>query len=188
MLKEHEAKILDVDPGVIEARILASGGRHVGGPVLMRRFVYDITPGDESRWIRLRASGDLVTVAVKHIVNDGIDGTEEIEVRVDNFDAMSEILSQLGFTPKAYQENRRTSYKLGTAKLNIDEWPLLRPYLEIEADSTEAVIRVAALLGYTEESLRSFNTLRVYAASGLDLLAYRRLTFDGADESATGEK
>lgn len=186
MPREYEAKILKIDPGTIEARILANGGRRIRGPVLMRRFVYDITPGDESRWLRLRDSGEVVTVAVKQIVHDGIDGTEETEVRVDDFDGMSEILTQLGVTPKSYQENRRTSYKMDNAELCIDEWPLLPPYLEIESDSKEGVIRAAAVLGYSEESLSGLNTLGVYAAYGLDLLTYRRLTFDGTSGSATG--
>jgi adenylate cyclase class 2 len=103
MPREHEAKILNVDPGAIEAPILASGGRHAGGPVLMRRIVYDVAPGDESRSLRLRASGDVATAAVKQIVHDGIDGTEEIEVRVDDFDVMSAILSQLGLMPRSYR-------------------------------------------------------------------------------------
>lgn len=187
MLREYEAKILDVDPETIAARIQANGGRHVRGPVLMRRFVYDITQGDESHWLRLRDSGDLVTVAVKHITHKGIDGTEEIEVSVDNFDAMSEIFTQLGLTPKAYQENRRTNYSLDAAVVSIDEWPLLPPYLEIESDSMEGVIQAALVLGYSEEALTSLNTLDVYSTYGLDLLAYRRLTFDNGTEQATGD-
>ena len=188
MPKEYEAKILKIDPGAIEARILANGGRRVRGPVLMRRLVYDITPGDESRWLRLRDSGDVTTVAVKQIMHDGIDGTEETEVRVDDFDGMSEILAQLGLTPKSYQENRRTSYRMDTAELCVDEWPLLPPYLEIESDSRAGVIRAAAILGYPKKSLSGLNTLDIYAACGLDLPTYRWLTFGGMSGSATGDR
>jgi adenylate cyclase class 2 len=54
---EHEAKVLDIDPEMVTACILAVGGEQVPGPRLMRRHVYDIVPGDMSKWIRLRDTG-----------------------------------------------------------------------------------------------------------------------------------
>jgi adenylate cyclase, class 2 len=137
MLIELEAKILNVDPEETTSVILAAGGRRVQPATLMRRRVYDIVAGDESRWIRLRDTGAEVTVAVEEIAHDGIDGTRETEVRVDDFDMAGQLLSRLGFTAKSYQENRRTSFLLDGARLEIDEWPLIPAYLEIEGDSRE---------------------------------------------------
>lgn len=84
MAIEHEAKILGIDPGTIERRIQEKGGYKLGER-FMRRYVYDITPGDESKWIRLRDNGTGTTLAVKEITSDAIDGTHEIEVSVDDF-------------------------------------------------------------------------------------------------------
>jgi adenylate cyclase class 2 len=162
---------------------VASGGRQLRGPVLLRRHVYDIAAGDDSRWIRLRSIGGDATLAVKRILHDGIGGTAEVEVGVDDFDATNEILALLGFTPKSYQENRRTSFELDGAKVDIDEWPLLPPYLEIEADSRDAVILMAGKLGYDEKSLTGRNTMDLYADAGIDLRAYSRLTFDTVPEA-----
>jgi len=81
----------------------------------------------------------------------------------------------LGFTPKSYQENRRTSFTLAGAHLEIDEWPRIPPYLEIEADTREDVLRVAGLLGYREDHLTAANTVDVYAGYGIDLGGIREL-------------
>jgi adenylate cyclase class 2 len=163
---EYEAKVLDVDPAVMAALILSRGGSQVGAPTLQRRYVYDIVRGDESKWIRLRDNGATTTLAVKEISHDGIDGTYEVEVIVDSLEATNELLGFLGFHPKSYQENRRTSFVLNGAQLEIDEWPMIPPYLEIEAASPEKVRRIAAGLGYEESQLTSENTTKVYRRYG----------------------
>lgn len=116
---EHEAEILDIDPDAIARRILDEGGRELGER-FMRRYVYDITPGDASKWIRLRGKGTATTLAVKHITSDAIDGTHEIEVSVEDFAATNALLEMLGFTAKSYQEAKRVSFALDGAQLEID--------------------------------------------------------------------
>jgi adenylate cyclase class 2 len=178
MAIEFEAKVLDIDPVKIARVIIAQGGRQAGETVLMRRYVYDITPRDDRRWIRLRDTGSGSTLTVKEIRHDGTDGTDEIEVGVDQFETTNDLLGMPGFTPRSYQENRRTSFLLHGARLEIDEWPLIPPYLEIEADSREEVLRTAALLGYSEPCLTGENTVAVYTRHGIDLMTRARVSFD----------
>lgn len=173
---EHEGKILDIDPIAVEQTILDKGGRKVGEK-FMRRYVYDIVPGDMSKWIRLRDTGLETTLSVKEIRSDAIDGTHETEVVVDDFDATNALLGMLGFTPKSYQENKRVSFLLDDAEVEIDTWPRIPTYLEIEAGSAEDVIRVAGLLGYDRSALTGENTIKVYARYGIDLAAIADLKF-----------
>lgn len=174
---EHEAKVLDIDPEAVAAGILSKGGQQADEPKLMRRYVYDILPGDQSKWIRLRDTGRVTTLCVKEIRSDAIDGTHEVETAVEDFAATNELLGLLGFTPKSYQENRRTSFTLDDARLEIDEWPRIPPYLEIESDSRDDVVRVANLLGYDESQLTGENTVKVYARYGIDLSSIKELRF-----------
>jgi adenylate cyclase class 2 len=143
----------------------------------MRRLVYDVVPGDGSRWIRLRDSGSEVTLTVKEIVHDGIDGTTETEVVVSSFETTDELLRRMGFDARSYQENRRTSFELNDAQLEIDRWPHIPPYLEIEGRSREHVVDVAGALGFGEDQLTGENTTKVYARYDLDLLGIRDLRF-----------
>jgi adenylate cyclase class 2 len=176
---EHEAKVLDIDLDKVRAVILVKGGQQVGGPKLMRRYVYDIVPGDLSKWLRLRDTGMETTLCVKQIASDAIDGTHEIETTVGDFAATNELLGLLGFTPKSYQENRRTSFVLDGARLELDEWPLIPPYLEIEGDTRDDVVRVAGLLGFAEDQLTGENTMKVYARYGIELGEIGELRFLG---------
>jgi adenylate cyclase, class 2 len=173
---EHEAKILDVDPESTEELIVGKGGQKLGER-FMRRYVYDITPDDASKWIRLRDNGDETTLTVKQITSDAIDGTREVEVTVDDFATTNTLLGMLGFTPKSYQETKRTSFILDGAQVEIDTWPRLPPYLEIEAGSKDEVIRIARLLGYAEDELTGENTIKVYARYGIDLNNIPELRF-----------
>ncbi|MFE3456651.1 class IV adenylate cyclase [Nocardiopsis aegyptia] len=173
---EYEAKVLDIDADEVARRILDKGGTDLG-EVLQRRYVYDIEPGDTSRWVRLRDTGSEVTLTVKEIDSDAIGGTREIETEVGDFATANTLLGELGYTPKAYQENRRHSFALDGARLEIDTWPRIPAYLEIEADSRAEVVRVAALLGYTEAELTGENTTKVYDRHGIDLSAIADLRF-----------
>jgi adenylate cyclase class 2 len=174
---EHEAKVLNIDPTEITSVILAKGGTQVDAPKFMRRYVYDIVPGDLSKWIRLRDTGTETTLCVKQIESDAIDGTHEIETTVGDFTATNELLALLGFTPKSYQENQRTSFTLDNVCLELDRWPLIPPYLEIEGDNRDDVTRAAALLGFTEDQLTGENTMKVYARYGIQLEEIRELRF-----------
>ncbi|WP_037911535.1 class IV adenylate cyclase [Actinacidiphila yeochonensis] len=165
---EFEAKALEVDPADTALRIAAVGGEHVADRV-MRRYVYDIRPGETGRWIRLRDTGSEVTLCVKEISGTGVDGTLETETAVGDFDTTHELLGRLGFEPKAYQENRRSSWLLDTVRLEIDTWPLIPPYLEIEGDDAQQVWLAADRLGISRADLTSENTTAVYARYGIDL-------------------
>lgn len=173
---EHEAKILGIDPESTERLVLGRGGQKLGER-FMRRYVYDIVPDDHSKWIRLRDTGDETTLTVKQITSDAIDGTLEIEVGVDYFDGTNTLPKMMGFTPKSYQETKRTSFILDGAQVEIDTWPLIPPYLEIEAGSRGEVLRIAAMLGYVESDLTGENTIKVYARYGTDLNGIRELRF-----------
>ncbi|MEU3212989.1 CYTH domain-containing protein [Nocardiopsis alba] len=174
---EYEAKVLDIDSEQVAGLVLDKGGADLD-EVLQRRYVYDIEPGDTSRWVRLRDTGSRVTLTVKEIDSDAIGGTRETETEVGDFETANALLGKVGYTPKAYQENRRHSFTLDGAQLEIDSWPRIPAYLEIEADSRAEVVRVAALLGFDESSLTGENTTKVYARYGVGLSGIADLRFD----------
>lgn len=175
-LTEFETKALEIDPVAMANRIAGAGGRHVADRS-MRRYVYDIRPGEKGRWIRLRDTGTQVTLCAKEIASDAIDGTRETEVEVGDFEATHALLGRLGFQARAYQENRRFSWLLDGVRLEIDQWPLIPPYLEIEGDDAEQVWRAAERLSLARAELTSENTTAVYARYGIDLETVADLRF-----------
>ncbi|MFF9567442.1 class IV adenylate cyclase [Streptomyces sp. NPDC014685] len=175
---EYEVKVLGIDPADIARRILAAGGVEAAPARVMRRYVYDTVPPVPGRWVRLRDTGDAVTLCVKEISTDAVDGTRETEVTVDDFTEAAALLRLTGLTPRGYQENRRTSYTLGAVRLEVDEWPRIPPYLEIEADDEAQVWETAAALGLARDELTSINTTKVYGLYGIDLESIADLRFE----------
>ncbi|MCH5585794.1 CYTH domain-containing protein [Shimazuella sp. AN120528] len=173
---EFEAKVIEINPAEMEQKIMQAGGKKVR-EALMKRYVYDIDPNRRGHWIRLRDDGDQVTLTVKKIHHDGISGTEEEEIVVQDFEKTNQLLRLMGFSPSAYQENHRTSFVLDGAQLEIDHWPLIPAYLEIEADSYERVVEVGRMLDLKEEQLTGENTTKIYKRYGIDLDQKRELRF-----------
>ncbi|WP_283137790.1 class IV adenylate cyclase [Rhizohabitans arisaemae] len=175
---EYEAKALEVDPEKVRQLIDEAGGEQVSDRQLQRRYVYDTIPALVGKWVRLRDTGQTVTLCVKQILSDEVDGTHETEVVVSDFAEAHALLQLAGLAPRTYQENYRTSYRLGAVRLEVDEWPSIPPYLEVEADSEDEVWAAAARLGIARESLTSINTTEVYAQYGIDLHAIDSLRFE----------
>ncbi|MFI0717739.1 class IV adenylate cyclase [Streptomyces sp. NPDC021224] len=173
---EFEAKVLDVEPEKTRALLTGAGAEHLGDR-FQRRYVYDI-PGRSGTWVRLRDTGSEITLCVKEIHSDAIDGVAETETTVGDFDVMNALLGKLGYRPKAYQENRRSSWSLNGAAVEIDEWPLIPPYLEIEGNSADHVHATARALDFPLTELTSENTTKVYRRYGIDIEAIARLTFE----------
>ncbi|MFB7633661.1 class IV adenylate cyclase [Streptomyces sp. NPDC056149] len=173
---EYEAKALGIAPDVMAERIKEAGGSFQGER-LMRRYVYDTVPAVPGRWVRLRDSDGAVTLCVKTISLDEIDGTRETETTVGSFEDTHALLGLMGLTHRGYQENRRSSWLLDGVRLEIDTWPRIPPYLEIEGDTEEQVWATADRLSLTRDELTSENTTKVFARYGIDLDSINELRF-----------
>ncbi|MEU3185343.1 adenylate cyclase [Streptomyces sp. NPDC006923] len=173
---EYEAKYLNINPAAMAARIADAGGTYAASR-LMRRYVYDTVPAAEGRWIRLRDTGRDVTLCVKEITSDAIDGTRETETSVGDFEITHALLRRMGISSRSYQENRRDSWLLDGVRLEIDSWPLIPPYLEIEGDGAEQVWATAKRLSIPREELTSENTTKVFTRYGIDLKSITDLRF-----------
>jgi adenylate cyclase class 2 len=54
----------------------------------------------------------------------------------------------MGFEALRYQENYREGWKLGEVTLDIDAWPGLSTYIEVEGPSEDVVRATAGALGF----------------------------------------
>ena len=142
---EIEERVLDIDVEKIIAKLETLGATKVG-EWHQKRYVYDFNPVRENEWIRLRTNGEKVTLTYKNIEDVSLTGTKELEVEVEDFEKTNELLNILGYMPKAFQENKRIRYLLEGTEVDIDFWPLIPAYLEIEGsrksiDGIEAGVR-----------------------------------------------
>jgi adenylate cyclase class 2 len=176
METEFEVKILDIDVDEAKKKLKAVKAKKVVERN-MRRYIYELERGNLKKWLRLRDEGDKVTLTIKEVHSDEIDGTREEVIIVDDFEKTRLLLAHLGFEPVLYQENKRESYKLDDVEIEIDIWPKIPPHLEVEAKSKEEVERVVKLLGFKMSQTTSIHGEAVYKRYGIDIHDYKELKF-----------
>lgn len=177
--KEIEIRILNIDKKKFIEDIIALGAKKQS-ECLQKRYVYDFNPVNPKKWIRLRTNGVKNTITVKEIIdNQVIDGTNELEVEVSDFNIANLILKELGYVPRNYQENHRIVYNLNEVEISIDTWPKIPTYVELEAKSEELIKKLLSIIEYNEKDLTTLDVASIYMnVYGIDIMSIKELTFD----------
>ncbi|NMA50865.1 MAG: CYTH domain-containing protein [Mollicutes bacterium] len=175
---EYELRVLEIDEEQIKGKLKNLGATLVE-EVFQRRYVYDFNPKKENKWIRLRTNGKVTTLAIKNIVSTNIDGTKELEIIVDDFDITNKILFELGYKPKGFQENKRITYDLNGTEIDIDTWPSIPTFLEIEGKNEKEVYDTLELLGISKEKTTTLGVQSIYLNFyNIDIEKDPNLSFD----------
>lgn len=185
-MEEIEVKFLDVNKKEIEDKLKKLGAKFVGV------FDYRIKPYDfpdlsldneRNAWVRLRDEGNKTTLSYKERLGVSDNplkdkGMKEIEIEVSDFDKTGELLEAIGLAPKIYEERRRTRYVLGGVEVDIDEWPLIPPYIELEGATLLDLKNIAQKLGFNWEEHKITSARQVLQHYGIDPREYSVLTFE----------
>lgn len=150
METEIEAKFLAVDHDAMRAKLQALGATCEQPKRLMRRKSYDFPDkrlNEVNGWVRVRDEGDKVTLSYKQLNDRTLHGTKEVTVVVDSFEAAQHFLEAIGLQANGYYETTRESWVLGHTQIELDEWPWVKPFLEIEGPDEASVKSMAAQLG-----------------------------------------
>lgn len=183
-MEEIEAKFLDVDVPALIARLDSLGAEKIGG-YSYKRKLFDFPDGRlgaVNAWVRLRDEGEKIVITYKQRFGDADDhqsgGTNEIETTVGDFAAAEKILNALGLEEKIYKENKRVRFMLDGVEIDIDSWPLIPTYVELEGKSWGAVQAVSEKLGFDFAKHTRGSNREIYAKYGIDESGYSILTFD----------
>lgn len=149
---EYEAKFpLDVSKDGFRQRLQASGAVLEQKERLMRRVLFgqERNPGLTCDYIRVRDEGDKVTMSAKtHATDQGnMHDQKEAVTVVEDFDACVGVLLQAGLIKTNDQQSKRETWTMGETHIEIDTWPGLDPYVEIESTSEQLVQQIAEVLG-----------------------------------------
>lgn len=149
MKTEIEAKFLDVDFDDIRKKLTKLGAICEQPMRLMRRAIIE-TPelAAVDAFVRIRDEGDKVTLTYKQFHEKSLTGAQEIEVVVSDFEDTIALFEKVGLTHKSFQETRRETWRLGDVEVVLDEWPWLKPYIEIEGFNEAHVKSAAAQLEF----------------------------------------
>ncbi len=151
-MQEIELKILNINPQEIEKSLLAMGAKKEG-PVLVIDKTFDFHNhilSKKNHGLRLRQMGENFFVTYKGGVQKGkvANIIEETETTVGDVQIFEKILTKLGMRCYKHREKKRTSYILPNIRCEVDEYPGIPPYLEIEAPQKD-IVRIVEKLGYS---------------------------------------
>ena len=108
---------------------------------------------NENKWIRLRTSNNKTTLTVKHILAPQKDTIlqqmKETEMVVPSREQANDFLEAIGLSHKGYLEKKRTTYMLKNHLIEIDTWPKIPTYFELEGKNENDIEEILQLLGYS---------------------------------------
>lgn len=177
---EYEVRVLEIDVLNFQKK-LEELGAVKKWEILQKRYTYDFTPKRDNSWVRLRTNGEETTLTIKTVVDkNDLGGTQEHEVVVSDFEKMNDILEMLGYKHRNYQENKRIRYILDEVEIDIDTWPLIPTYAEIEGKNKEVVIAILKKLDYFDsDKVTTLDVTSIYNdIYNIDVLNIKKLYFD----------
>jgi adenylate cyclase class IV len=133
-----------------------------------------------NKWIRLRKSNNKIELTTKHILekqNNKFQNVIETEIEVSSLEETNRLLENIGIARRSYQEKIRYSYEYKTAEIEIDIWPQLDPYMEIECDDENIIEEIIEKLDLKNNEIVSLNTEQLYKRIGIDVHSMSELKF-----------
>ena len=141
-------------------------------------FDKDLRWQKENRVVRLRKKNDVVTLVHKINKEQVVDSAQEIELTVSDFEETKAFLEAIGLIAYRNVEKYRHTFVLDGVTLDIDTWPKIPSYVELEGESVEDLKSVAGKLGLVWGDRFDGDPKHVYKKYGFDLDKVRSMTFD----------
>lgn len=177
MHTEIEERILEIDKDKVIKKLEELGATKAG-EWFYKRYTYDFTPKRESEWLRLRTNGVETTLTYKNVETRELDGTKEFEIEVSDFEETNKMLEVLGYKYKNYQETKRIRYYLNDVEVDIDTWPMIPTYMELEGPSVEKVKELEDLLEVDKSKITTLYADEIAEQIyGVNILAIKELKF-----------
>lgn len=166
MAIEYEATFPSINKEQIRIKLKSLGADLIFTETLQKRInFYPLVEINGDSWVRVRDEGNIVTMSFKTVPDktNNIEDQEEICLKVDNFEEARNFLLSLGCKEKSYQETKREAWNLNNVEITLNEWPFLKPFLEIESHSEGAVKKACELLGFNYQEALFCNVFYLYS-------------------------
>ncbi len=140
---------MEINVPALKARLKELGATDHGEDPL-KEIIFEDARGSfalEYKLLRLRQTNKGAVLTYKDQKVRTIDGTIEIETKVGDAQKTQQLLEALGFIAFRQQEKRRHSYTLGPVTVEIDTWPKIPPYVELEGERESELQEAAEKLG-----------------------------------------
>jgi len=152
MLHEIETKILEVTIEDVIRKLVELGA----SKLQETRLIVDwyrpkgTQEGQDLWFLRIRSNSDgkhEVTWKAKSQTLGVSRKHKEINFFIEDPEKLSDLFEEIGLEKYAHQEKDRVSFSLNTYQFDIDTYPGMPTYMEIEGDSEENIKKAITLLG-----------------------------------------
>lgn len=148
--REIEVRFLEIDVEALIKRLHEVGAADEEEDFLREIIFYDKAGRwqyDEKKFVRIRQTKKGTSVTFKHNEEDSAMGTKEIEFEVKDLEVVKHFLEEVGLVAFREQEKRRHKFSLDKVIIDIDTWPSIPTYVELEGSSEDDLKEAAAKLG-----------------------------------------
>ena len=125
----------------------------------------------QGAYLRLRQEGEKCELIFKRKIkgDSGVKSEVEISVEIskEEWSETAVLMHELGLKKIVVQEKNRTSYSHPPYRYDIDTWPGVPTYLEVEAPTPEGVLEAVALLGIAQDNALSISAAEVFEMYGI---------------------
>lgn len=151
MAIEYEATFLNIDKDKLRIQLEELGGKLIRPEYMQRRYNFDLQSLGRNfwEWVRIRDEGNKITMAYKCIPpNASMAEQREIEFEISDMESAADLMKSVGARMTNYSETLRERWLIDDVNIDLDSWPHLEPFVEIEGKSEKDVNRVSKLLGF----------------------------------------
>ena len=148
MKPEIEAVFLDINKDSLRKKLQHLSAKLLVPERMMKRVVFD---QGEHAFARVRDEGDKIVATYKRFDDHTITGAKEVNVTIDNYENMIIFMKECGLKAKKYEESLRETWELDDVEIDIDTWPWLPTYVEIEGPTVEKTLEISRKLGFDIE-------------------------------------
>ncbi len=148
--KEIEVRFLEIDKKALIKKLVSLGAKDEGEKMLEEAIIYGPNNAwlNERRFIRIRKSGDRTVLTFKEHTKVAVDGANEVEFEVEDFDKADLFFKKIGWPAYRYQQKMRHTLRLDDVIFDIDTWPQIPAYVELEGPSESALKAAAKAVGF----------------------------------------
>ena len=169
-MKEIELKVLNINLEELTEKLLKLGAKKISEGLVKEKYFdfEDKSIFNNNAAFRLREINNRIELTYKlKNIRKNFKISEETEVIVSDFSIMTEILEKLGLKCIKDREKKRVSFLLNGIKAEIDQYPKIPPYLELEGTEV-GIQKVLDLLGYELTNTNTMTSTEVLKSYKVD--------------------
>lgn len=147
--REIEVKFLEIDKPKLIEKLIGLGASDLGEEKITEQIFHDLK-GEwvkQQKFARIRTTGKGVYFTYKHSESRTAEGTIELEFKIDNPETLKSFLEVMGLGMDREQEKIRHKFKLDGVIIDIDTWPKVPTYVELEGPDVESIKNASVKLG-----------------------------------------